>query len=104
MGRVAADAVRRTCDNGRTVAAYLAFRAEIAGRGAERSLAPGGVPRSRSGAALAGARRAEPAGRRGGGIILRRGQPADAQPAPGCLAAQTLPPRAALAVSSTPAR
>src|SRR5258705_10161521 len=103
MGRVAADAVRRTCDNGRTVAAHLAFRAEIAGRGAERSLAPGGVPRSRSGAALAGAGRAEPAGGRGAGIILRVDQLADAEPALGSIAAQTMPPRAVMVVASTPA-
>src|SRR5439155_2362418 len=102
MGRAAADAVRRTCDNGRTVAEHLAFRAEIAARAAGRSLAPGGVPRTRSGAALAATGRAEPAGGRGAGIILRVDRLADAEPALGSIAAQTMPPRAVVVVASTP--
>jgi glycogen synthase len=102
MGRAAAEAVRRTCDNERTVAEHLAFRAEIAGRGAQRSLSQGGMPRTRSGAALARAGRT-PAGGRGAGIVLRVDRLADAEPALGTIAAQTTPPRAVMVVASTPA-
>jgi len=103
MGRAAAEAVRRTCDNERTVAEHLAFRAEIAGRGAQRSLAQGGVPRTRSGTALAAAGGTLPAGGRGAGIVLRVDRLADAEPALGSIAAQTTPPRTVMVVVSTPA-
>jgi glycosyltransferase involved in cell wall biosynthesis len=100
MGRAAAESVRRICDNERTVAEHLAFRAELAGRGAGRSLAP--VPRTRSGAALAKAGRAPLAGRRGAGIILRVDRLADAEPVLGSIAVQTTPPRSVVVVASTP--
>jgi hypothetical protein len=90
MGRAAAIAVRRICDNSTTVARQLAFRADLARRGAGRSLA---LPRSLpwSGPAARRARRTA-AGGEGVTVIVT----GDGRGPPGaCLAAlrtQTRPP------------
>jgi glycosyltransferase involved in cell wall biosynthesis len=102
MGRAAAEAVRRTCDNERTVAEHIAFRAEVGRLGAQRSLALSGLPRSRSGASLAEVGRAPSGSGQGAGIVVRVDRLAHAQPVLGSIRAQTTPPRAVTVVSAGP--
>jgi glycogen synthase len=45
MGRAAAEAVREICDNERTVKAHIAFRADVARLGAQRSVTLAGLSR-----------------------------------------------------------
>lgn len=96
MGRAAAEAVRRICDNETTVGEQIAYRAAIAERGAERSLAlglpAGGRPRP-----------APPAtGREGFGIVLAVARLADARPVLASIRAQSRRPRALAVVTSIP--
>jgi hypothetical protein len=88
MGGAAAVAVRRICDNSATVARQLAFRADLARRGADRSL---GLPASLPGARPA-ARGRRAAG--GGGVaVIVTGD--EREPPEACLTAlraQTRPP------------
>jgi hypothetical protein len=100
MGRAAAEAVRRICDNDRITDEQLAFRAEVGRLGVQPARAFAGLscrtPRDGGGPVV----ERVPSG--GAGIVLRVDRLADADSALESLRVQTTPPRAVAIVSRTP--
>jgi hypothetical protein len=102
MGRAAAEAVRRICDNTRTVDEQLAFRAEVCRLGVQpvRALAGLSCRLRRDRQAPRPATEGVASGN--AGIVLRVGRLADAASALESLRAQTTPPRAIAIVTGAP--
>ena len=102
MGRAAAEAVRRICDNDRIADEQLAFRAEVGRLGVQPARAfPGLSCRAQRDVQALGpvTEQVEPGC---AGIVLRVGRLADAAWALQSLRAQTAPPRATAVVCSVP--
>lgn len=101
MGRAAAEAVRRICDNERTVDEQIAFRAGVARLGAGRWISLDGLSRPRSSRGpKRTATRADPGG---AGIVVRVGALTKAAPVLASIRAQTRRPRqVAIVCASAP--
>jgi glycogen(starch) synthase len=92
MGLAAAYSVRRTCDNEKVVSAQISFRANVALRGAWRSLSLARPPQSlRSGEPMPAATRSPS---EGAAIVVRTRFLSDAEPVLMSLGAQSRAPRA----------
>jgi glycosyltransferase involved in cell wall biosynthesis len=102
MGHAAAEAVRRICDNDRTVDEQLAFRAEVGRLGVQATRAFGGLSGRPPREGQAPGPVAERVESGTAGIVLRVGRLADAASPLESLRMQTTPPRAIAIISSTP--
>lgn len=102
MGRAAAEAVRQTCDNDRTVDEQIRFRAEVCRAGAQRSLTLSGLSWSRACADESPGRMATKFAGKGGGIVVRTRGLVDAEPVLESIRAQTRAPRAVAIVCAAP--
>jgi glycosyltransferase involved in cell wall biosynthesis len=102
MGRAAAEAVRRICDNDRIADEQLAFRAEVCRLGIHPARALSGLSRCLPRNVRTPGPVAQQAECGGAGIVLRVDRLADAARVLESLGAQTIPPRAIAIVCSAP--
>jgi glycogen synthase len=100
MGRVAGEAVRRICDNDRTVQEHIAFRGEVARIGVRPMALFAQVAPVRHLRDMGGEGRA---GRSGAGVVVHVDSLKSAEPVLRSLEAQSQPPRAtAIVCAATP--
>lgn len=97
MGRAAAEAVRRVCNNERTVDEQIAFRADVARSGAGRSIVLASWQPSRPGLSAV----ATHGDCKGAGIVVRAGLLSDAVGTLESIRSQTVQPRAVAIVYGT---
>ena len=99
MGRVAAESVRRICDNERTADEQIAFRADVARAGVARSLGLGIASRDSTGAARHGEADDQATDRAGAGIVIRVERLSEVAPVLESIRSQTKAPRAFVIVT-----
>jgi glycosyltransferase involved in cell wall biosynthesis len=102
MGRAAAEAVQRICDNTRTVGEQIAFRTAVAHHGGQRSLTLGGLSRSRSRLERGPQAVANPNDDANAGIIVSVNELVEAAPVLASIRDQTRRPKAIAVVCAIP--